>query len=107
MKKEINPVASHFESLWEHRPVQYHAERSIQFGVSYFLDLSKMNREDLAKRLFKTQSQVVNIQSRGRPAGFAVLTRLAELCHDYRFFDLEKLFRDRIMDIRAKGLRKK
>ena len=66
-----------------------------------------MTREDLAKRLFKTQSQIVNIQSRGRPAGFAVLTRLAQLCRDYRFYDLAKLFEERIMDIRVKGLRKK
>lgn len=103
-KKPVSPIESHFRALWNRRPV-HHELNTIQAGVSAFMELSRLNRERLSKRLFMTQSQVVNLESRGKPANYQVLTRLIQLCQDYRFPELEDLFRKKRTDIEVTSRR--
>lgn len=61
-------------------------------AITAFRNCTGMNREYLASRLFVTHTQLVNLESRGRPLTLELLVRLRELSHEYRLPVLETYF---------------
>jgi len=75
--------------------------------VSVLRESTHLTREHFARRLLLTTSQVVNLESNGRPCTLRTLERLELIAQDYRFFTLEDYFHGECIMLKASGKRKR
>lgn len=100
----MNPAIL-FNALWNCRAYRGKPQ-SVQHGVAVLRESTKLNHQDLAKHLLLSRSQVIQLESHGRPLTMKMLERLEHVANSYQLFQLADYFKDRKLDMEVNKYRR-
>ena len=95
----LHAMFNHLRSRRVSEPDMLYSGATLQSAITSFRVCTGMSREYLASRLFITHTQLVNLESRGKPLTMEVLIRFCVLCREYNLPTLEDFFQ-RQQDLR-------
>lgn len=90
--KFIRSMFTHLQSRHATEPDVLYSGATIQSAITALRSCTGMSREYLASRLFITHTQLINLESRGKPLNPETLIRLCVLCHEFYLPGLEDFF---------------
>lgn len=99
-----------FDYIWERKPYTPSeadlAGCTLQGAITLLQDVTRLSREDLAKRMLVTIPQFNNISARGRPITIANLERLTMIAGEHEIYSLYDFFYRQTEALKRRGRRR-
>lgn len=88
----LRSMFRHLHNRRTPEPDMLYSGATLQSAITAFRACTAMSREYLSSRLFITHTQLVNLESRGKPLTSEILKRFCVLCREYHLPTLEEFF---------------